>query len=97
MHTIHCFNSFYPEYFADNQILLIIGIFRRFHILSFTRSSLHYKFSKFAIKYSYNNSNSKSKNNSENNNNSNNDKSNNINSNNKKLIYFLNLWDIQKS
>ena len=38
---------------ADNQISKIIenDIFRRFDILSFTRSSLHYTFSKFTIKY----------------------------------------------
>ena len=54
VHPIHCFKSFYPEYFADNQIDQIIenDIFRRFNILSFTRSSLHYTFSKFRIKYS---------------------------------------------
>ena len=50
----HCFNSFYTEYFADNQIRKIIenDIFRRFDILSLTRSSLHYTLSKFTIKYS---------------------------------------------
>ena len=54
VHTNHFFKSFYPEYFADNQIVKIIenGIFRHFSILSFTRSSLHYTFSKFTIKYS---------------------------------------------
>ena len=50
----HCFNSFYPEYFSDNQIGKIIenDIFRRFDILSLTRLSLHYTFSKFTIEYS---------------------------------------------
>ena len=54
VHTIHCFKSFYRAYFADNQIGKIIenDIFRSFDILSFTRSSLHYTFSKFTIKYS---------------------------------------------
>ena len=54
VHTNHCFRSFYPEYFAENQIGKIIenGIFRRFDILSFSRSSFHYTFSKFTIKYS---------------------------------------------
>ena len=39
VHTINRFKSFYPEYFADNQIVKIIknNIFRRFDILSFTR------------------------------------------------------------
>ena len=39
VHTKHCFNSFYPEYFADNQIGKIIenDIFLRFDILSFIR------------------------------------------------------------
>ena len=54
VHTTHCFKSFYPEYFADNQIGKITenDIFRRFGMLSFTRLSLHYTFSKFTIKYS---------------------------------------------
>ena len=54
MRTNHCFKSFYPEYFADNQIYKITErkIFRRFDILFFTRSSLLYTFSKFTIKYS---------------------------------------------
>ena len=51
VHTTNCFKSFYPEYFADNQIGNIIenDIFRCFDIPSFTRLSLHYTFSKFTI------------------------------------------------
>ena len=53
-HVTHCFKYFYPECFADNQIGKIIenDIFRRFDILSFTRLSLDYTFSKCTIKYS---------------------------------------------
>ena len=51
MHPSHCFKSFYPEYFADNQIGKIIEkyIFPRFGVLSFTRLFLHYTFSKFTF------------------------------------------------
>ena len=54
MHTTHCFKSFYPEYFADNEIGKTTenDIFRRFDILSFTTLSLYHTFSKFTIEYS---------------------------------------------
>ena len=55
VYTTHCFKSFYPEYFADNEAGTIIEneIFRDFDILSCTRFFLHYTFSKFTIKYGY--------------------------------------------
>ena len=54
VYATHCFKSFDPEYFTDNQTGTIIenNIFPRFHILSFTRLSLHHTFSKLTIKYS---------------------------------------------
>ena len=55
VHTNHCFKSFYPEYFADNQIRKITenNIFRLFDILSFTRSSLTYTSGNLQLNIAY--------------------------------------------
>ena len=54
VYKTHCFKSFDPEYFADNQTGAIIknNIFPHFYILFFTRLCLHYTFSKLTVKYS---------------------------------------------
>ena len=52
VHPTYCFTSFYREYLAGNQMDKLIKqhILRRVDILSFTRFSLQYIFSKFTVK-----------------------------------------------